>query len=257
MLIDSHCHLNMLDLSLFDNNMDNVIRSARALSVTKFLCVAVDLDHDTELKALANKYSEVFISAGLHPNECEGKPLDLDLLLKQATHKKVVALGETGLDYHYSKGELLWQQERFRQHIRLSRQLNLPVIVHSREAQKDTITIMQEEKIRDVGFVMHCFTESWEMAKEAIDLGGIISFSGIVTFKNAAALQEVASKVPLDRIIVETDCPYLAPVPFRGKPNQPGYVRYVAEFIADLRHQSFESLAEATTRNCEKLFRFQ
>lgn len=255
MLIDSHCHLNMLDLSLHENNMDNVIAAANKLDVHKFICIAVDLTHDVELKQLAERYSSVYISAGLHPSELETEPLDLALLKQQAKHPKVVALGETGLDYHYCQGDLSWQRERFRQHIQLARELKLPLIIHTRAAQEDTIQIMKEEKISDVGFVLHCFTETWEMAKQALDLGGYISFSGIVTFKNATALQDVAKQVPLDRILVETDCPYLTPVPFRGKPNQPAYVRYVAEFIADLRHSTLNETAEHTTRNCLKLFK--
>lgn len=255
MLIDSHCHLNMLDLSLHDQSMDAVIEKANQLDVKKFLCIAVDLTHDEELKQLANQYSSVYISAGLHPSELEGEPLDLTLLRQQASHPKVVAIGETGLDYHYCQGDLNWQRERFRQHIQLARELKLPVIIHTREAQADTIKIIQEENIAEVGFVMHCFTETWEMAKQALDLGGYISFSGIVTFKSAIALQDVAKRVPLNRILVETDCPYLTPVPYRGKPNQPAYVRYVAEFIADLRQTSLAEIAKVTTQNCFDLFK--
>ncbi len=255
MIIDSHCHLNMIDLNLFDNNMNNVLLAAKDLGVEKFLCVAVDLTHDEELKALADQFDNVYISAGLHPNESETTVLDIDLLKRQAAHPKVVAIGETGLDYHYNQGDLTWQRERFRQQIQLAKELKLPVIIHTREAQEDTIAIMKEENISDVGFVMHCFTENWDMAKRALDLGGYISFSGIVTFKNATSLQDVAAKVPLDRLLIETDCPYLTPVPYRGKPNQPGYVRYVAEFIADLRQTSLTNIAEVTTQNCKDLFK--
>lgn len=254
MLIDSHCHLNMLDLSQHDNSMDKVLAAANNLDVTKFVCVGVDLSHDAELKNLAHQYPDVFISAGLHPNELEAVPLDLLLLKQQASHPKIVAIGETGLDYHYCKGDLTWQRDRFRQHIQLARELKLPVIIHTREAQKDTIDVMKEEKIEETGFVMHCFTETWEMAKQVLDLGGYISFSGIVTFKTATALQEVAKQVPLNRMLVETDCPYLTPVPYRGRPNQPAYVRYVAEFIADLRQTPFAEIAAATTQNCFDLF---
>ena len=254
MLIDSHCHLNMLDLELHDNSMGVVLDKAKALGVEKLLCVAVDLEHDAELKNLAETYDNVFISAGVHPSDTPGTALDYHRLKQQAQHNKVVAVGETGLDYHYNKGDLTWQRERFRQQIQLGRELHKPIIIHTRDAKEDTIQIMREEKIQECGAVMHCFTETWEMAQQAMDMGAYISFSGIVTFKNAKQLQEVAQKMPLHRMLVETDCPYLTPIPYRGKPNQPGYTRYVAEFIAELRNESFEQIAAQTTKNCEVLF---
>lgn len=254
MLIDSHCHLNMLDLKLHDNSMEVVLDKAKALGIEKLLCVAVDLEHDAELKSLAETYPNIFISAGVHPSDSPGKVLDYEKLKQQAQHPKVVAIGETGLDYHYNEGDLTWQRERFRQQIRLGRELNKPVIIHTRDAKEDTIQIMREENVQQCGAVMHCFTETWEMAQQSMELGAYISFSGIVTFKNAKQLQEVAKKMPLERMLVETDCPYLTPAPYRGKPNQPGYTRYVAEFIAELRNEPFELIAKQTTSNCEKLF---
>ncbi len=255
MLIDSHCHLHLLDLSIHNHQMDTVLKKAKALGVEKFLCVAINLESHETLATLVKQFEEIYISAGVHPSESPKKAIDLNLLQQQAQHEKVVAVGETGLDYHYNEGDLSWQRQRFAHHIQIARKVQKPVIIHTRDAKKDTIEIMQTEKIFECGAVMHCFTETWEMAKQAMDLGAYISFSGIVTFKNARALQEVAKKMPLDRILVETDCPYLTPVPYRGKPNEPGYTRYVAEFLAELRSESFEKVAAVTTENCQKLFK--
>lgn len=254
MLVDSHCHLNMLDLSEFDGKLENVIEAAKNAGVEHFLCVAVQLDDHKTLREIAEKYNNVNISVGMHPNESPGEGLDVAHLFEFATHPKVVAIGETGLDYFRSQGDISWQQDRFREHIYAAKQLKKPLIIHTREAKKDTIQIMQEEHADEIGGVMHCFTEDWEMAKQALDLNFYISFSGIVTFKTAQILQEVAQKVPLDRMLVETDCPYLAPIPHRGKMNQPAYVKYVAEFIAQLRNTSFEEIAEKTTENYFRLF---
>lgn len=254
MLIDSHCHLNMLDLTPFDGNLENVISHAKDNQVSYFLCVAVTLDDQSALTAIAEKFSNVFISTGLHPNENPNQPLDMVILNQNASHPRVIAIGETGLDYYRSNGDLLWQQTRFRQHIECARRCNKPLIIHTRAAQKDTISIMQDEKVNEVGGVMHCFTEDWDMAKQALDLDFYISFSGIVTFKNATQIQDVARKVPLERMLIETDCPYLAPNPHRGKPNLPGYVRYVAEFIAELRNEPLSKIAEVTSQNFFNLF---
>lgn len=254
MLIDSHCHLNMLDLAEFDGKFDNIIQSAEKEGVKRFLCVSVTLeDHDTLLK-IASDYSQVDISIGVHPNEHPGEAIDVDDLKLKSQHNRVVAIGETGLDYFRSEGDLKWQQDRFRQHIHTARELQKPLIIHTRAAKEDTISIMREEQAHEAKGVMHCFTEDWEMAQKALDCGFYISFSGIVTFKSAKELQEVAKKVPMDKFLIETDCPYLAPVPYRGKMNQPAYVKHVAEFIAQLRDISFDEVAKASTENYQRLF---
>lgn len=253
-LVDSHCHLNMLDLRPFDQDVSNVIKRANESGVEHFLCVAVTLSDHAALVQLAEKFESVHISVGLHPNEAPGEGLDLPKLFEQAKHPKVIAIGETGLDYYRSQGDLSWQQERFREQIHAAKQLRKPLIIHTRDAKQDTIDILKAEKADEIGGVMHCFTEDWEMAQKALDLNFYISFSGIVTFKSAKTLQEVAQKVPLDRMLVETDCPYLAPNPHRGKMNQPAYVKHVAEFIAELRGIPVTEVAEQTTQNYFNLF---
>ena len=255
MLIDSHCHLNMLDLAEFDGDFNNVIKKAEAAGVKQFLCVSVTLEDHAVLLDIAHRYSQIDISIGVHPNEHPGMAIDMVDLAQKAQHERVVAIGETGLDYFRSEGELIWQQDRFRDHIRIARQLQKPLIIHTRAAKKDTIDIMLEENAEQARGVMHCFTEDWAMAKQALDLDFYISFSGIVTFNSAKELQEVAKKVPLDRFLIETDCPYLAPVPHRGKMNQPAYVKHVAEFIAQLRNLSFEDIAKISTENYYQLFK--
>lgn len=254
-LVDSHCHLNMLDLSLYPNGIDDVFVSAKQLGVEHMLCVGVDVEHFPEVLAYAERYPNVFASVGLHPTEQESDEPTIEQLVSLASHPKVVAIGETGLDYYRHEGDLTWQQQRFRRHIQAAKQLNKPLIIHTRQAREDTISILKEQGAADVGGVLHCFTENWEMAKAALDLNFYISFSGIVTFRNATELQDIAKRVPLDRMLVETDAPYLTPVPYRGKPNQPGYTRYVAEFIAELRQEPLEKIAEQTTANFFKLFR--
>lgn len=254
MLVDSHCHLNMLDLTPFDNDLANVIAAAKDNDVLEMLCVSVDLTSLPDVLACAERFNNVYASVGVHPNDSDEQPVTVEQLIELAGAPKVVAIGETGLDYFRSEGDLQWQRDAFCHHIEAAKTVQKPVIIHTREAQDDTIKIMREQNIAEVGGVMHCFTETWDMAKEALDMGFYISFSGIVTFKNAKQLQEVAQKVPLDRILVETDSPYLAPVPFRGKPNYPAYVRNVAEFVAELRNESFEKIAEQTTHNFHQLF---
>lgn len=254
MLVDSHCHLNMLDLSEFNGNLDAVMQLAKEAGVEHFLCVSVSLEDYHPLTAIAEKYNNVRISVGVHPNESAGEKIDIDRLFEYAKHPKVVAIGETGLDYFRSQGDLNWQQERFCAHINAAKQLEKPLIIHTRDAKKDTIALMKAEGAHEAGGVMHCFTEDWEMAKQALDLNFYISFSGIVTFKTADILREVAQKMPLDRMLIETDCPYLAPIPHRGKMNQPAYVKYVAECIANLRNTTVENIAQQTTENYFRLF---
>jgi len=254
-LVDSHCHLDMLDLTSFDGGLDGVIAAARAADVRHMLCVSVNLEDYPGMLALVKGREEVSVSVGVHPNTRAGHDPEPGELAGLAGDPQVVAIGETGLDYFRSTGDLDWQRRRFRNHIRAARQCSKPLIVHSRDAREDTLRILQEEAAGEAGGVMHCFAEDWDTARRAMDLGFHISFSGIVTFRSARELQEVAVKVPLDRMLVETDCPYLAPVPHRGKPNQPAWTRHTAEFIAALRGDSYASIAAATTDNFNTLFR--
>lgn len=249
LLVDSHCHI-----PLIKSDPDVVIEAARGSGVGHMLCVSVDLESYPQVRSLAEQYDCVFASAGVHPNSSVAQEPGVDQLAKLAAHPKVVAIGETGLDYYRSKGDLDWQRWRFRIHIRAAKSAGKPLIIHSREARADVLTILEEEGAREVGGVMHCFVDDWESARRAMDLGFYISFSGIVTFRNARHLQEVARQMPADRILVETDAPYLAPVPHRGHANQPAYVRYVVECLAGLRGEAFEDLARATTDNFFRLF---
>ena len=251
MLVDSHCHIPLLSE---DMPVDEIMAKARELEVSHMLCVSIDLDSYPRVLALAQHHENVFASVGVHPNSEVGREPDVDLLARLATDKNVIAIGETGLDYYRSRGDLEWQRERFRVHIRAARAVNKPLIIHSRESREDVIKILTEERAKEVGGVMHCFVDDRETAQKAMALDFYISFSGIVTFKNAREVQDVARQVPLDRLLIETDSPYLAPVPFRGKTNQPGYVRYVAEFLAGLRGETFDQIAAATTDNFFRLF---
>lgn len=253
-LVDSHCHLNLLDLSPDDNNLNKVIERAQANDVHYFLNVCVKLSDFPQLLKTAEAYPFVSTSVGLHPNEMD-EQVDESTLIQMAQPNKVVAIGETGLDYFRSTGDLNWQHERFRAHIRAAKFLKKPLIIHTRDAKQDTLRIMKEEGANEIGGVMHCFTEDWETAKQALDLNFSISISGIVTFKSATVIQEVAKHLPMDRMLIETDSPYLAPNPHRGKPNEPAYVRHTAEYIANLRNMPVEELATQTTENFFNLFR--
>lgn len=259
MLIDSHCHLNMLDLSEFNNDLDEVIRLAKAEGVQRFLSVCVHPQDIPVLLDIVSRYPDVWMSAGVHPNEQVETEPDVAQLKAMASHVACIAIGETGLDYYRSESETekSIQQQRFRNHIQVSRDLKKPLIIHTRQASDDTLKLMREEQACDIGGVMHCFSEDWDVAQHALDLNFYISFSGIVTFKSAQTLQTVAQKVPLDRILIETDAPYLAPVPFRGKQNHPALVKQVALMLATLRGVSYEAIAEATTANFYKCFRVQ
>ena len=254
MLVDSHCHLDRLDLTPYDGKLEGALNNAREHGVGHMLCVCIDLEHLEDVLAPARQYDFVTASVGVHPNEHEGEEPDCDRLVALAQDEQVVAIGETGLDYFRSEGDLEWQRERFRQHIAAAKQTAKPLIIHMRDATADTLKILKEENAAEAGGVMHCFVEDWNTAKAAMDMNFHISFSGIVTFNSARELQEVARKMPLDRMLVETDAPYLAPVPYRGKSNQPAYVRYVAEKIAKLRNTDVEAIAAATTDNYFKLF---
>lgn len=251
-LVDSHCHLDQLDLTSH-GTLAKALDYAYTQGVHHMLCVCITLNDFSEMLKIAHQFDRVSASVGLHPNESVEHEPNVDELFALAADRKVVAIGETGLDYYRSQGDLDWQRERFRTHIRAAKRAAKPLIIHSRQAKEDTLTILKEENA-DNG-VMHCFTEDWDMAKRALDLGFYISFSGIVTFKNAKEIQSVAKKVPLDRMLLETDSPYLAPEPHRGHSNEPAYVRFVAEFIADLRDIPVVELAEMTTDNFFNLFR--
>jgi TatD DNase family protein len=251
LLVDSHCHLNFDPLHA---DIPQVLERARENGVGHMLCVSVTLEKYPEIAKLAHAHDQISASVGVHPNEREGREPSAEELVTLAADNRVVAIGETGLDYYRSHGEMGWQQQRFREHIRAARTCGKPLIIHTREAAADTLRIMQEERASEIGGVMHCFTETLEVAKAALDLNFYVSFSGIVTFANAIALREVAKAVPADRLLVETDAPYLAPVPFRGKTNEPAYVRHVAERLAELRQVPFEILAEQTTNNFFSLF---
>ncbi|MEJ6473880.1 YchF/TatD family DNA exonuclease [Pseudoalteromonas piscicida] len=253
MIVDSHCHLDRLDFDKLGLSLDDVLANARAKQVEHFLCVSVTLEQFPSMLEKISQYEDVSASCGVHPLDQKDK-LDADRLIQLANHDKVVAIGETGLDYYYSKDTHQVQQESFAGHIDVANQLQKPLIIHTRDAKADTIDIMRAHNAQDCGGVLHCFTEDWAMAKQALDLGFYISISGIVTFKNATALQEVVKQIPMDRLLIETDSPYLAPVPHRGKTNQPAYVQDVAYYIADLKGISYKALAEQTTNNFYSLF---
>lgn len=252
MLVDSHCHLNFPE---FTENIDAVRQSMREADVGHALCVSVTLDKFPEVLALAEQYDNFYASVGVHPDYENIEEPSIETLVTLAQHPKIVAIGETGLDYFRLTGDLEWQRMRFRTHIRAAIKAGKPLIIHTRSAAEDTLRIMQEEGAHQVGGVMHCFTESLEVALAAIKMGFYISFSGIVTFKNAQQLKEVAQAIPLDKMLVETDSPYLAPVPYRGKTNQPAYVKHVAQEIAHLRGTSLEQVMQATTQNFFTLFK--
>ena len=250
MLVDSHCHINFPE---FSENLDSVLRAMKDNGVIAALCVGVNLEDFPSIRTIAETHPEVYASVGVHPDYEVEEPT-VEAILNLAHHPKVIAIGETGLDYFRLEGDLEWQRERFRNHIRAAKETGKPIIVHTREAASDTLRIMREEGAAEVGGIMHCFTEIWEVAQAAMEMNFYISFSGIVTFKKALELKEVAKRVPLDRMLVETDSPYLAPVPYRGKTNQPAYVKHVAEEIALLKGISFEEVAHATTQNFSRLF---
>ena len=254
MLVDSHCHLDRLDLARFDGALAGVLDAAAAQGVMRLLSVATDLERWPALVRLTEPYPQIALSVGVHPSEEEGRAPTVAELTTLGCEPRVVALGETGLDYYYGAASAARQQEWFRIHIAAARALGKPLIVHTRDAREDTLRILAEEGAAEVGGVLHCFTEDWAMAEQALALNFHISFSGIVTFKNARPIQDAARRMPADRLLVETDSPYLAPVPHRGKPNQPAWVRQVAEFVAQLRGETLEQVAAATTANYLRLF---
>lgn len=257
MLIDSHCHLDRLELIPYKNDFHQWMTETISKGIVEhMLCVSISLEEYAPMRFLVDPFENVSISAGVHPNEKEGRDPTAEELVALATDPKVVAIGETGLDYFRSEDHFTkQQQERFRQHIRAAKKVKKPLIIHTRESRQDTLRILDEEGAEEVGGVFHCFTEDWSTAKQALDRNFYISFSGILTFKNAHLIREAAIKVPEDRLLVETDAPYLSPVPYRGKPNYPHYVYHVADCLAQLRGVSLNHIAHSTTHNFYSLFR--
>jgi TatD DNase family protein len=252
MLIDSHCHLND---SEFNKDKDQVLQRAKEMGVDRIVCVGYDLASSLDAAALTQKYSNVYAVIGVHPHDARlVKEQTYTILKRTAQSPGVVAIGETGLDYFRNLSPHDAQQESFRRHIRLAREVGLPIVVHDRDAHGEVLRILREEKAAEVGGVIHCFSGNWEMAQECIDMGFYISLAGPVTYVNAKRPQEIAIRVPLERLLVETDAPYLTPEPLRGRRNEPGYVRYVAEKIAELRGITLEELATATSANVERIF---
>ncbi len=254
MFIDSHCHLDRIDLAPYKNDFTVFMKEAENSQIEHMLCIAIDLESYPAMYKLVEPYPSISLSVGVHPNVPEGKESTIEELIELADDKKVIAIGETGLDYFRSEGNLEWQHQRFRNHIRVAKTLNKPLIIHTREAGQKSLDVLAEEGAHQVGGIIHCFTEDWEYAKRALDLNFYISFSGIVTFKNALQVKEVAKKVPAEWFLIETDSPYLAPVPFRGKSNYPTYVRYVAEQLAQLRSTTVAEIAEQSGENFNRLF---
>lgn len=252
MFIDSHCHLNLLAEE--EGGLDAVLAQAKENNVDHILSIAIDKSSCHEVISIAERYPNITASVGIHPNVEQEENFTADELVALAQHDKVVAIGETGLDYFRSEGDLEWQRDRFRTHIHAANQLKKPLIIHTREARDDTMDILEQENAEQAGGIIHCFTENWDTAQRALDIGFYISLSGIVTFKNAKELQEVAKKLPLDRILIETDAPYLAPMPHRGKTNKPAFVKHVAEFLAELRGDTVENIARSTSANFNQLF---
>ena len=256
MFVDSHCHL---DFPEYQGQLDDLLVRMKSARVTHALCISVDMPNFPNVLEIAKSHENLFASVGTHPDYKDTPEPSVEQLVQLGQDTKVIAVGETGLDYYRIGDEPIesmeWQRDRFRTHIQAAKQLNKPLIIHTRSASSDTIRIMKEEGADEIGGVMHCFTESWDVAKAAMDLNFYISFSGIVTFKNAKELQETCKKIPLDRLLIETDSPFLAPVPHRGKTNEPAWVSHVGEFVATLRGESISDLAQATTQNFSRLFK--
>ncbi len=254
MFIDSHCHLDRLKLDSYNGDLSEAIKAAHLNDVDLMLCVAIDLEHIDQVLDIAKAHEKVFASVGVHPGSVNCEEPTVERLIELSKKDKVIAIGETGLDYYYGLEHKEMQLERFKTHLDVSKLTRKPVIVHTRDAKEDTLQLIRNYSDPDVAGVLHCFTEDLDMAKKAIDLNFYISFSGIVTFKNAIELQDVAKALPLERILIETDSPYLAPVPFRGKSNEPKYVPHVAKFLSEIKGVPIEQIAEQTTANFNKLF---
>lgn len=252
MFVDSHCHLDFPELAA---ELPQLIARMSESGVEAALCAGVTLERFPAVLRIARAHPQIYAAVGVHPDTREGADADVETLVRLAEDPRVIAIGETGLDYYRLEGDLEWQRARFRVHIEAARLCRKPLIIHTRAAREDTLRILEEEKAGDIGGVFHCFTEDRETAWKAIDMGFCVSFSGIVTFKNAASLKEIAAELPLDRLLIETDSPYLAPVPHRGKTNEPAFVRHVAEEVARLRGIALDDLARATTENFCRLFK--
>ena len=254
MYFDSHCHLDRIDLQDHNNSFAQLLENIRREQVTRMICIGVNLESFDEMYAIVEPHEHIYCSVGVHPDYQQVKEPTVDGLCALARNEKVVAIGETGLDYMSSKDKIDWQRRRFSIHIEAAKQCELPLIIHSRNAKQDTLALLREQNAETVGGVLHCFTEDWDTAKQAIDLGFYISISGIVTFHQADNVREMAKKIPADRLLIETDAPWLSPVPFRGKTNFPGRVRFVAEKLAEIRGESLDFLAQATYANANRLF---
>jgi len=254
MLVDSHCHLDRIDLSPYGGELAAAVRAAQERGVDRMLCIGIDLNNAPKVVEIAQQFDNIYASVGVHPLDISDDICEVDALAELSAQEKVIAIGETGLDYYYSAEKKVLQQGSFANHLKASVKTGKPVIVHTRDAREDTLSLIQQHGDPKVAGVLHCFTESWEMASAAMEMGYYISFSGIITFKNAAELRDVVKKVPMERLLVETDSPYLAPVPYRGKKNEPKYVREVAECVAELKGLSFEQVAEQSSRNFDRLF---
>lgn len=254
MLIDSHCHLDRIDLKPYEDDFSCFMTAAKANQLEHLLCIAIDLESYPAMLDLVLNFPEISLTVGVHPNVKECKDPSVDELVALGKLNKVIGIGETGLDYFRSEGDLSWQHQRFRNHIRAAKILKKPLIIHTREAKVDTLKILKDEGAEEIGGIIHCFTEDWEFAQKALDLNFYISFSGIITFNNATTIRDVVKKIPSDKFLIETDSPYLAPVPFRGRPNYPLYVSYVAEQIAELRGITVNKVADITTNNFYNLF---
>ncbi|AJI74586.1 TatD family hydrolase [Francisella philomiragia] len=254
MIIDSHCHLNYLKLD--DISLEKVIDNAKEAGIEKIVSIAVAWDEIADIERITENFDNVYHSVGVHPSELDSYQPSVDDIIARSQHKKCVAIGETGLDYYYNGEETKKAQKiKFVNHMQAANDVKKPVIIHTRSAKQDTLDILKSENVEGCGGILHCFTEDYDMAKKALDMGMYISFSGILTFKNAKDIQETAKKLPLDRILIETDAPYLTPVPLRGKPNYPEYVKYVAQFLADLKGFSYDEVAKQTYKNTCEVFK--
>jgi TatD DNase family protein len=254
MYFDSHCHLDRIDLGDYDNSFPQLLDTIRADQVTRMVCISVNHETFDDMYNLIEPHDHIYCSAGVHPDYEKVEEPTVDSLCEMATREKVVAIGETGLDYMDASDDMDWQRQRFITHIQAAQQCHLPLIIHSRNAKQDTLELLREYGAEKVGGVLHCFTEDWDMARQAIELGFYISISGIVTFNQAENVRQMAVQIPDDRLLIETDSPWLSPVPFRGKINHPGRVRYVAEKLAEIRGVSLEQLADSTYENANRLF---
>ncbi|MDH5353934.1 MAG: TatD family hydrolase [Gammaproteobacteria bacterium] len=257
MFFDSHCHLDRIDLGEHNNSFSQLLAEISAEQVTRMICIGVNLESFASMYERVQSHPNIYCSVGVHPGYANVKDPDVGQLVELAKNEKVVAIGETGLDYINANDDMEWQRQRFETHIEAAKQCDLPLIIHTRNARQDTLDILREHNADKVGGVMHCFTEDWSMAEQLIEMNFYISISGIVTFNQAENVRTMAKQIPANRLLIETDSPWLSPVPFRGKQNHPGRVRYVAEKLAEIRGEKIEDLAETTFNNTNRLFKLQ